>query len=472
MTATPEIGPQLKRFRVVGLFGRHTLELPFQDNRLIIVGENGSGKSTVVNMLYHLLTCQWSKLRAAPFSRLELQLGEETLEVDREKLLETSMSPTARRQLQAELRFRMPERQAEAILEELTGLDFDDMASRDRLMYLSDRMGLPSRHLMELARVQAAAMAEGADGYLESLTSRIDSNVNCQILFLPTYRRIERDLQALFPDIPVERELRRWHRSRSPRRKGGYLELVEFGMQDVEEAFKETTQRLDREFRAELNNLTGEYLRDIIRSQYQSAAAEPFLAPEVPAMVNDILGRMDDRILPQKEQGELKTLIETVQQERTIHDEQRVVLHFVSKLIRIHEEQRRREERVTKLVAVCNRYLTDKSLQFDSQQFDLYLARGKEPEQGAERIPASGLSSGEKQIVSLFTHMYLSDVTGYFVMIDEPELSISVPWQRTFLEDIVETDLCHGLVAVTHSPFIFENSLTSYARTMTEFVRQ
>lgn len=149
-----------------------------------------------------------------------------------------------------------------------------------------------------------------------------------------------------------------------------------------------------------------------------------------------------------------------------------MVLHFVSKLIQIHEKQRKREERVTKLVEVCNRYLTDKSLQFDSQQFALSLARGKEPDQDAETINTSDLSSGEKQIVSLFTHIYLSDVAGYFVMIDEPELSISVPWQRTFLEDIVKSGLCHGLVAVTHSPFIFENSLNDYARSMTEFLQK
>lgn len=470
MTATPEIKPNIKRFRVEGLFGRHTLELPFQDNRLIIVGENGSGKSTVVNMLYYLLTRQWSKLRTSPFSRLELQLEGGTVEIDREKLVETSINTIDRSPFQAGL-LRMSERHVEAFLEELTGIDLDDITSHDRLMVLSERSGLSPRHLIELARPRSTPATRGGDDYLESLRSLVDSNVNCQILFLPTYRRIERDLQALFPDIPVERELQRWRRSRNPRRKGGYLELVEFGMQDVEEAFKETTQRLDREFRAELNNLTGEYLRDIIRSEYQSAPAERFLAPAVPAMVTDILGRMDERILPRKEQYELKTLIGKVQTEQTIHDNQRVVLHFVSKLIRIHEEQRKREERVTKLMAVCNRYLSHKRLQFDSQQFDLYLARGKEPDQGTERIPASGLSSGEKQIVSLFTHIYLSDATGYFVIIDEPELSISVPWQRKFLEDIVETDLCHGLVAVTHSPFIFENSLSNYARSMAEFLQ-
>lgn len=464
-------GFKLNRFKVEGLFGRHTLELPFRDNRLIIVGENGSGKSTIVNLLYFALTSQWGKLRGMPFSRLEVELDGTVVSIERDKLLETSMDPDARRRLETELRLRFSERHAESLLTELMSIDVDDAPSRDRLMLMAERTGVPMRLLADLIRSQTSLSLRSTDDAVTNAAKEIEARVPHQVLFLPTYRRIERDLQALFPNVPVERELRRWSRSRNPRRAGGYLELVEFGMQDVEEAFKETTQRLDREFRAELNNLTGEYLRDIIRSEYRAAAPEPVIAPEVPSIVADILGRMDDKTLPQKERRELQGLIAAVQQGgRTIGDHERVVLHFVSKLIRIHEEQRRREDRVTKLVAVCNRYLTDKELRFDPKQFDLALVRSSRasPE---DIIPASGLSSGEKQIVSLFTHIYLSDASGYIVIIDEPELSISVPWQRKFLEDIVNSGLCHGLIAVTHSPFIFENSLSGYARSMVEFLQ-
>lgn len=85
-------------------------------------------------------------------------------------------------------------------------------------------------------------------------------------------------------------------------------------------------------------------------------------------------------------------------------------------------------------------------------------------------IPLSALSSGEKQIVSLFCKLYLQDNDKtankkYFVFIDEPELSISVGWQKMFLKDVIACDNCVGLFAVTHSPFIFkENGLKEYTR--------
>jgi predicted ATPase len=54
--------------------------------------------------------------------------------------------------------------------------------------------------------------------------------------------------------------------------------------------------------------------------------------------------------------------------------------------------------------------------------------------------------------------------------IDEPELSLSVPWQRQFLVDIVQGKFCSGLMAVTHSPFIYENELDDYTHGLGEFL--
>jgi len=57
----------------------------------------------------------------------------------------------------------------------------------------------------------------------------------------------------------------------------------------------------------------------------------------------------------------------------------------------------------------------------------------------------------------------------FYIIIDEPELSISVPWQEKLLPDILSTTDCLGLLAVTHSPFIFNNNLKSFAHSLEEF---
>ena len=42
-------------------------------------------------------------------------------------------------------------------------------------------------------------------------------------------------------------------------------------------------------------------------------------------------------------------------------------------------------------------------------------------------------------------------------------------WQRMFLVDILDSASCIGIVATTHSPFIFENELERYVHGINEF---
>jgi predicted ATPase len=87
-----------------------------------------------------------------------------------------------------------------------------------------------------------------------------------------------------------------------------------------------------------------------------------------------------------------------------------------------------------------------------------------------QRLTLRDLSSGEKQIVSLFSHIYLSGASGYYFIIDEPELSLSVPWQEKLIPDILKTGLCKGIVTATHSPFIYHNQLERYTHSLEEFM--
>lgn len=43
------------------------------------------------------------------------------------------------------------------------------------------------------------------------------------------------------------------------------------------------------------------------------------------------------------------------------------------------------------------------------------------------------------------------------VLLDEPELSLSVSWQKSLISDILSTSNCRYVAIATHSPFIIEN---------------
>ncbi len=49
----------ISRFEIKKLHGYKNIDLHIKDNTLILVGENGAGKTTVLHLFYYLLSGQW-----------------------------------------------------------------------------------------------------------------------------------------------------------------------------------------------------------------------------------------------------------------------------------------------------------------------------------------------------------------------------------------------------------------------------
>lgn len=124
--------------------------------------------------------------------------------------------------------------------------------------------------------------------------------------------------------------------------------------------------------------------------------------------------------------------------------------------------------RVEEFVATCNRYLNDKEFVYNqvTSTLDLFLKRGE----GTRKIQVAQLSSGEKQIVSLFSKLYLESDRKSIVIIDEPELSLSLMWQKMLLPDVVRSGNCDLLVTATHSPFIFDNEFDDDVKELRQYM--
>lgn len=71
-------------------------------------------------------------------------------------------------------------------------------------------------------------------------------------------------------------------------------------------------------------------------------------------------------------------------------------------------------------------------------------------------LPLESLSSGEQHEMVLLSELLFKVPYGTLVLIDEPELSLHVKWQREFLPELISIAHQVGFVAIiaTHSPFI------------------
>ncbi|TBZ11678.1 ATP-binding protein [Rhizobium leguminosarum] len=80
-------GAKLSEFQIRGLRGGKTVSARFSDNTLILVGENGSGKTTFLRMLFYFLSGRWSNLAEFDFETIAAEINGQKFTLEHEDVL-------------------------------------------------------------------------------------------------------------------------------------------------------------------------------------------------------------------------------------------------------------------------------------------------------------------------------------------------------------------------------------------------
>lgn len=147
-----------------------------------------------------------------------------------------------------------------------------------------------------------------------------------------------------------------------------------------------------------------------------------------------------------------------------INNEENIYLKsFLDQLMQTYATTQDREASIEAFIEVINSYWqgdeNEKKFVFDKPSAEASVVNTYT----GRKLPLEALSSGEKQIISVFAYLYLDRDLKIIMLIDEPELSLSIEWQEKFLPDIVNSPGCCQLIGITHSPFVFKNRLRPYA---------
>ena len=103
-------------------------------------------------------------------------------------------------------------------------------------------------------------------------------------------------------------------------------------------------------------------------------------------------------------------------------------------------------EKVHGFVNIVNDYLTDKEVNFDA-------GKGLVIQLPNQALDPDLLSTGEKHLLLLFLSVFTSSERSPLFIIDEPELSLNIKWQRTLVDSLLSLSKesnCQFLLA-THS---------------------
>lgn len=455
---------KLSKFTVKGLYGAYDIALEFTDNRLILVGENGTGKTTCLKMFYYFITGQLNKFSMFEFDQVELCLSNQScIALKKDHLLKQRVS---------DLRIlkRLPPhiRQVVTLMTERGNLDFNELEKICR------RYDYPYGRLLSVLRdddidlFQQEGSNESKDILFNTISSIRKQFKGLNFIYLPTYRRIESEIKDIFNNIDEDDLRRDYQKSSSYDTEGiKYIELVEFGMKDVKRAIYKRSTDLVEYSRESLNNLSLTYLGDIANHKYSSITVIQIRSIDKNGII-EMVNRADERILPEGSKEAILEILENKDQDKNFTDHEKIIFHYLLKLNTVNLKIKKKEEGIMRFAQVCSKYITNKKIVYNSSDFSFKIFS----ELTEQEIELDALSSGEKQIVSLFSYLYLSEEEqNYFIIIDEPELSLSVDWQRQFLQDISDAEYCAGFFAVTHSPFIFENDLIKYTNGINMFIK-
>ena len=83
---------KITSFKINKLHGTLNFELNFEDNTLIVLGENGSCKTTIIKMLYYTLSLQLGKLSQYNFESIDITIDAEKIHIDKKDCLSFPIS--------------------------------------------------------------------------------------------------------------------------------------------------------------------------------------------------------------------------------------------------------------------------------------------------------------------------------------------------------------------------------------------
>lgn len=440
---------KLKLFEITNLFNQFNVSLPLDEKVNIFLGENGMGKTTILNCLYYVLSGNIEKLNNIIFDSISLTFVDgEKFSIDYNDIssyVEDYMygnPPYRRRKVQFESLFTIKE------LENISKL-FGERANEEELkkyyFRVSDMFGMPpsmARRELERYIVQQFQknMTTKADfNKVITFKKNVSEKIDEEILYFPTYRRIEEDMSNLGIDIEKDRVKSK---------------LIQFGMTDVEKNIEALLQMIKSVAITGFAKMTGVLLKQYLNGELSDV--ENYKVEQNKLVI--ALARIGDEI----EEQDKQRIIELVNSLDIYNSENRYLLNLIKNLIDSYERQNKYDERVKTFTSICNNYLNGKKYIYDETNVELgiYKEKTKKP------ISIQNLSSGEKQIISVFSKLYIENIENCIILFDEPELSLSIKWQNMFLPDVVNSGKCSTLIAVTHSPFIFDNEFDDLAKDM------
>lgn len=407
----------IETVKVDGFWGERSLEFNFHDDVNFIIGINGSGKTTAVNMIVAALTANFSELDRLEFSKIIIKLKSNTSRKKPSVIIsKKSSNEVPFSSIEYEIR--------ESSSEKPITLSLDDF--EEQLM-----IRRYPRHIVD--REMFRRQGHSVVGSLEKL-------VNVSWLSVNRSSVVQEDYEKEKYDSTVDRKLKEL-----VNRLVRYFSTLGKAASEQFESFQKEVflSMLFRKSSKPFFSTAKEIDIDEEKRALEGIFNQFKVAPR------DFKGRLDshfDALAKAKEKissgvglplnvGDISVLIGTERIDYIVDEWNKS----------IDKRQTIFEPRDT-FLKIINSMMQRKTFSINSQN-ELQITT-----QSGKTLPLHRLSSGEKQLLIVLGEALLQEKKPWVYIADEPELSLHVRWQESLVDNLRSINPNSQIIFATHSP--------------------